>query len=79
MTSSNGDDSLVINDLQDDSGQSSNRELSLFCFDCFYCVQPSDIGVYSRSRHVMGAVVMTSIEHMEKRFSALAGIEPKKL
>ena len=36
----------------------------LVCFECLFYIQPSD----SRSRHVMDAIIMTSIEHKEKSF-----------
>ena len=40
-----------------------------------YHVQPSDFCSLFKIRHVMDQLIMTSIDHMEKKFSTFTGFE----
>ena len=48
-------------------------------FECLFYVRPLDFSSLFKVRHVMGALIMTSIECKEKRFGLSRGSNPGPL
>ena len=42
--------------------------LRIFCLNACFTSDHQAFGVYSRSKHIKGAVIMTSIKYVEKKF-----------